>query len=163
MDVQAAVLGLAEPLATKQGLTLIDVEFHSGRRRSILRCVLDKPSGVTLDDCERFHRALGALLDEADPVPGSYVLEVSSPGAERSLKTEREFRLFVGRAVRLAAREDVAGRREWQGVLLGMEEGAVLLQPGVAGAAAVAVPLSEIAWARLDMAGGTRRPEGGSD
>jgi ribosome maturation factor RimP len=144
------VRALAQPLAEARGLVLIDVEFGAERGRRVLRCVVDKGGGITLDDIEAFHRALDPLLDEADVISESYVLEVSSPGAERPLRSERDFRLFAGRRVRLAAREPVAGRREWAGRLLGVAEGTVRLAVGPEEAEQVAVPLAAVSWARLE-------------
>jgi ribosome maturation factor RimP len=150
VQVREQVLALAEPLAEARGLILIDVEYTVERGRRILRCVLDKAGGITLDDIEGFHRALDPILDEADPIPGSYVLEVTSPGVDRPLRGEREFRLFAGRTVRVAARQPVDGRREWVGRLLGLEAGAVCIAFGPEEAERVAVPLDQVAWARLE-------------
>ncbi len=154
MDVREAVLALAAPLAQERGLVLIDVEYHPGRRSSVLRLVLDRAGGIGLDDLEGFHRAIDPLLDEADPVPGSYMLEVSSPGAERPLRSERDFTLFAGRQVLLAAREPVQGRREWRGRLLGMEDGAVRVV--LADGQVLALALELVAWARLTLDQGAR-------
>lgn len=164
MGVREAVFALAEPLAAERGLTLVDVEVAGAPGRTVVRCVLDKPGGVMLDDCEGFHRALDPLLDAADPVPHSYVLEVSSPGQERPLRTERDFRLFAGRAVLLAAKGEVDGRREWAGRLLGVQGGAAVVAFGDAEAERVVVPLDQVAWARLRLEdapppdGGARAP-----
>jgi ribosome maturation factor RimP len=160
LDVRETVFALAERLAEQQGLTLVDVEFVGAPGRSILRCVLDKPGGVTLDDCAGFHRALDPVLDATDPVPGSYVLEVSSPGQERPLKTARDFRLFAGRPVLVAAREAVDGRREWAGRLLGLQGDSVLLAFGEEEGQRVAVPLERIEWARLRMEDGAHSDGG---
>ena len=152
MDVRETVLALAEPLAAERGLVLIDVEVAGSPGRCILRCVLDRPGGVTLDDCAGFHRAIDPLLDAADPVAGAYVLEVSSPGQERALRTERDFRLFSGRLVLLAARLEIAGRREWSGRLVGLEGDQVVVAFGEGEAERVAVAIADVAWARLRMA-----------
>lgn len=162
LDVRETIFALAEPLAGGMGLTLVDVEVAGAPGRTLVRCVLHKPGGVTLDDCEDFHRALDPLLDAADPLPGSYVLEVSSPGQERPLRTERDFRIFAGRAVLLAAREAVDGRREWAARLLGVAEGAVELAFGPEEAERVSVPLPLVAWARLRMQGPFADAEGGA-
>ncbi len=151
MDVRAVVLALAEPLAAQRGLTVVDVEYHGGRREALVRIVLHRAGGVDLDDVEGFHRAFEPLLDAADPIPGAYTLEVSSPGAERPLRTERDFTIFSGRAVRLAAREVVDGRREWSGQLLGVDDGAVRIACGPDDGDIVAVPLAQIAWAKLRL------------
>lgn len=150
MQVREQVLALAEPLAASRGLILVDVEFTGEGGRSVLRCVLDKPGGgLTLDDVEGFHRALDPLLDEADPIPSSYTLEVSSPGLERPLRTERDFHLFAGRPVLLASREPVDGRREWAGRLISLTDDTVQVAYGPDETQRVSVPFPQIAWARL--------------
>ena len=149
VGVADQVRDLAAPLAADHGLVLVDVELRSGRGGPVLRCTLDKAGGITLDDIERFHRALDPLLDAAAPIAGHYVLEVSSPGAERPLRTPRDFELFAGRPVAVAAREPVDGLREWHGRLLGLEEGCAVVAFGPDEALRVAVPLTQIAWARL--------------
>ena len=149
VGVREQVLALAEPLAQGLGLVLVDVEFTGERGRSVLRFTVDKQGGVTLNDVEGFHRALDPLLEAADPIPHSYVLEVSSPGLERPLRTARDFTLFAGRPVALAARVPLDGRREWQGRLCGLEGAAVIVSFGPGEDQRVAVPLDQVAWARL--------------
>ena len=151
MDVPGLVRSLAEPLAAERGLVLVDVEYHGGRRQALVRVTLHKPEGVNLDDIEGFHRALEPLLDTADPIPGSYMLEVSSPGAERPLRTERDFEIFTGRTIHIAAKEPIDGRREWSGRLIGVDGGEVRIGTGPEGHAIVTVPLSMVAWAKLRL------------
>src|SRR5262249_56487823 len=88
--VAAAIEALAAPLIRAHGLTLVDLEYAGGGRRSVLRFFIDKPGGVTIDDCQRFSREIGDLLDVSDLVPGSFDLEVSSPGLDRELKKDRQ-------------------------------------------------------------------------
>ena len=80
-----AVLALAEPVAAQQGCEIWDVEYVKEAGGRYLRVYIDKPDGVSIQDCENFSRALDPILDEADPIPDSYVFEVSSAGAERQL------------------------------------------------------------------------------
>jgi ribosome maturation factor RimP len=111
-----AIESLAAPVVDAHGLTLVDLEVARGRRTA-LRVFIDKPGGVGIDDCQRFSRELGDLLDVADVVPGSFDLEVSSPGLDRELKKDRELRWAVGKRVRAWAREPVDGQREFVGRL----------------------------------------------
>ncbi|MGH7723144.1 MAG: ribosome maturation factor RimP [Candidatus Dormibacteria bacterium] len=90
--------GLVEPSLRHLGLDLVDLQWRPGRS-SVLRLVIDTPAGVTLDDCERVSHVVGAVLDAHDPIAGRYALEVSSPGAERPLRTEAEWRAALGRRV----------------------------------------------------------------
>jgi ribosome maturation factor RimP len=94
---------LVQPSLRHLGLDLVDLQWRPGRT-SILRLVIDSSAGVTLDDCERVSRAVGAVLDAYDPIGGRYSLEVSSPGAERPLRSDAEWLAAVGRRVNVRAR-----------------------------------------------------------
>lgn len=125
------VAEIAGRAARREGLSVWDVELAGSGRRRVLRIYIDKPGGVTLDDCERISQQVGAVLDAEDVVPGeSYQLEVSSPGVERRLTRPHHFELCRGRKVRLQLREPVEGQRRWEGVLQGLEEGRVVLETG---------------------------------
>ncbi|MBI4012805.1 MAG: ribosome maturation factor RimP [Candidatus Rokubacteria bacterium] len=120
--VVAGIEALAAPVLASHGLTLVDVELAGGGRGSLLRFYIDKPGGVTIDDCQRFSREIGDLLDVEDLLPGSFDLEVSSPGLDRELKKDRELAWAVGRDVRAWTREPVDGRLEFVGRLLEIGE-----------------------------------------
>ncbi len=150
--VRDVVWRLAESLSERMGLVLVDVTYAARRGRGTLRIVLDRSGGITLQDIEAFHRAIDPLLDEADPVPTSYNLEVSSPGAERRLQNEREFHIFEGRAVRIVTREPIGGRAQWDGRLAGVRDGCVVVQFEEGSAE---IPLGAIQRARLRMEIGT--------
>jgi len=90
------------PALDELGLQLVDVSWHPGKGRAVLRVTVDRPGGVTIDECGQASEALSALLDRLENVlPGPYSLEVSSPGAERDLETEQDFAASLGRRVRL--------------------------------------------------------------
>jgi len=136
------------------GFELVTLDRSGGRRGSRLRLKIDRPWGeagespVTIEDCTRVARRLRELLDAHEDVPGEYSLEVSSPGVERPLVRARDYRRFAGREVRLKGYGPLDGeRKHLEGVLLGLEEGAVVAVE-VAGER-VEVPLSAIASARL--------------
>ncbi|ACX52759.1 protein of unknown function DUF150 [Ammonifex degensii KC4] len=126
--VVEVVSRLAEPLAERLGLELVDVEYKKEGGRWVLRVFIDKPSGVTLDDCEALSEALGEALDVEDPIPHSYSLEVSSPGVERPLKKPAHFQRFVGREVRVSTLAPVEGQRRFTGVLLAADEEGIRLE-----------------------------------
>jgi ribosome maturation factor RimP len=133
LDTNAqAIEDLAMPVLRAHGLSLVDLGYHGGGRRSIVRFFVDKPGGVTIEDCQRFSREIGDLLDVSDLVPGSFDLEVSSPGLDRELKTDRELAWAIGRDVRAWTREPVDGRRELVGQLVEWNE-AFLTLADVAG------------------------------
>jgi ribosome maturation factor RimP len=94
---------LVQPSLRHLGLDLVDLQWRPGRS-SVLRLVIDSVNGVSLGDCERVSHAVGAVLDAYDPIAGRYALEVSSPGAERPLRTELEWQSAVGRRVNVRLR-----------------------------------------------------------
>ena len=122
------IFDLIEPAVVGLGLDLVGVELGTGNGRPLVRIFIDSASGITVDDCERASRQIGALLDVEDPLPDAYVLEVSSPGLDRPLMTPDHFTRFAGRSVRLSTREPIDGRRKWTGELLGCHNGNVLIR-----------------------------------
>jgi ribosome maturation factor RimP len=100
------------------GCELVDVEFAGSGPRMTLRVYIDKPGGVTVDDCADVSRQLSAILDVEDPLPGSYLLEVSSPGLDRPLVTADDFRRYVGETVKVQLRQPIDGRKRFKGRLL---------------------------------------------
>lgn len=119
---------LAEQLAEPLRLEIVDVEFRREAGGRVVRVFIDKPGGVTLDDCQAMSRLLGDKLDEVDPIEDSYTLEVSSPGVERPLTKPRDFVRFAGHTVQVRTYGPVEGRRNFKGELLGLEGGAVVLR-----------------------------------
>ncbi|MBO8126384.1 MAG: ribosome maturation factor RimP [Firmicutes bacterium] len=127
-QVEQVVTELAEPEVSDLGYDLIDVEFTKEGRHFFLRVYIDKPGGVTIDDCQKVAERLNPLLDAADPINQQYIFEVSSPGAERPLKTERDFELGKGRFVHVNTYAPINGAKEFEGVLLGKQNGVVSLE-----------------------------------
>jgi len=113
---EAGRTGLIEeaitPVVADHGLQLVDVEWREIRPRGLLRLYVDKPGGVGIGDCERLSREIGDVLDAAAVIEGGYDLEVSSPGLDRQLRKEREYRWAVGRQIRcwLAGGAELCGR-----------------------------------------------------
>lgn len=116
-EIENTVFQLAQPIAEGVGVTLVDVEFVKEGGRRVLRVTLDKPGGVSLDDCELVSRQLEQRLDELDPIKESYSLEVSSPGLNRKLKREREFAAFKGRKVEVKTYREFNGSKRFVGQL----------------------------------------------
>lgn len=140
------LIELLEPAVAALGYELTDLDAHLGRR-GLLRVFIDRPDGsVTLADCERVSDQLGAFLDVEDPLPGSYVLEVSSPGLDRRLRTLAHFERFNGELVKIELRDARDGRRRMTGRLQGTEAGEVLVDVD---GTLWRVPLKDIAVARL--------------
>jgi ribosome maturation factor RimP len=127
-NIAEAVRELIAPVAEELQLMLWDVEFVKEGARRILRVTIDSEEGVTIEDCERMHRAIDPVLDEADPIESAYDLEVSSPGIERELRTEAHILACVGEVVELRFFAPVDGQKVRKGVLMGLEAGNVLVE-----------------------------------
>lgn len=110
------LIELLEPLVRHLGYELWELEFTG--RNGVLRLYIDSPEGIDIDDCETVSRAVSDRLDEADPVPGEYTLEVSSPGMDRVLRTAQHFERFIGEQVNVEMKQQVNGRRRFVGKLL---------------------------------------------
>ena len=121
-NIAATVADLISETVEQNGCSLWDVEYVKEGADFHLRITIDKPEGITIEDCERVHRAIDPLLDEADPIESFYYLEVSSPGLERELKTEAHLAASVGETVevRLFAPRD--GAKVFTGTLCEMRE-----------------------------------------
>jgi ribosome maturation factor RimP len=122
-ELAQALEGVVAPVVASHGLTLVDLDLRGTGRRRLLRVAVDKAAGIGIEDCRRLSDELGDVLDAADLFPGSYDLEVSSPGLDRELRKERELNWAVGKRVRAWVREPVEGRRELAGRLAGVAEG----------------------------------------
>ena len=121
---------LAQPLLEELGLTLWDLRFEKEGSLWYLRYFIDKEGGVTIDDCERFSRAVEKKLDAADPISQSYTLEVSSPGIERELTRDWHFRACMGQEVAVRLIRPVDGARDFVGTLTSCgEDGVTILLP----------------------------------
>ena len=118
--------------------------------RQLVRVFVDKPGGIGLDDLQSTSEEISAVLDAEDPISGSYTLEVSSPGLDRPLKTEADYRRFVGRLARLSSYELVEGRRHWTGRIVSCEGGVVTLALEREGASA-RIPCDRISHGHLEV------------
>ena len=129
--ITQAVWTLAQPVVKKHGCELWDVEYVTEAGSRYLRVYIDKPDGVVgIDDCEAVSRELDVLLDETDPIPDSYVFEVSSAGAERELKRPSDFERFLGSNVEVRFFKSIDGRKSVIGELTGYENGDVTIRVG---------------------------------
>jgi ribosome maturation factor RimP len=115
------------PILWTLGLELADVVCVGQGSRSVVRVFIDKPEGVTLDDCERAHKALGPALDVADPFPHAYTLEVSSPGLDRPFKRIQDYRRAIGKRVTLKLKEPLVGQWRLVGTLTDVTDDSVTL------------------------------------
>ena len=138
---------IAGRVAASEGIELVDVELHGRGPGSVLRIYLDKPGGITHQDCQMVSRQVGTILDVEDLMAGRYTLEVSSPGLDRRLIKPDDFQRFAGQQVKLLLRDSTGGRQHLQGRLRGLEEGKVQVDADVAGL--VCIPLGQVERANL--------------
>jgi len=119
---------IAERVATSSGLEIVEIDLRGGGKARMLRIVIDKPSGVTHEDCANLSREVGTILDVEDAVPGgSYTLEVSSPGLDRKLLKAADYERFAGSRVKLMTRQPVNGNRHFEGKLESFHDGRLTL------------------------------------
>ena len=136
---------IAERVAASEGLEVLEVEFRGGRN-GLLRIFIDKPAGITHQDCEVVSRQVGAILDVEDLVPFRYTLEVSSPGAERRLTRPADLERFAGKLVKVVLKEPLAGQDRWKGRITSFQAGVLTLEVD---GAPVAVPWEKVERANL--------------
>jgi ribosome maturation factor RimP len=142
----AQVWPLAESLCDSAGLELVHLEYRRERGGRMMRVYIDKPGGVTLDDCAAVSNELGDVLDAHLPDLGPYHLEISSPGLNRPLGRERDFERFRGHRARVTTRVPIEGQKNFSGILEGLVDGAVRLNMD---RGTVSIPLDSISKAHL--------------
>lgn len=126
-NVSNKVENLIMPVIEKNKIELVDVQYLKEGKEWYLRIFIDKPEGITLDDCELISREIGQLLDERDLIKTSYILEVSSPGIERPLKKEKDYLRFLGSKIMIKTFEAINGEKTFVGNLKEFKEGIVTL------------------------------------
>ncbi len=148
-EVLGAIRNLIEPTLNGMGYEILEVRLVITHGRRTLRIFIDKPGGVTVEDCAQASRAVSAILDEEEALSSRYYLEVSSPGAERPLRQPHEFKHFKGRKAFVRLKQPMLGRAEFEGVIdefegnllhLRLEKGDVL-----------PIPFEQILNARLSL------------
>ena len=155
-ELLATIEALTMPILSDLGMELVDLEFKREGRSWCLRLFIDKPGGITLDDCVEVSRDVSAILEVEDPIPSAYRLEVSSPGLDRPLKRPSDFERFAGHLVKLKARvlldPDGRGhrRKTFVGELLGCDGTLVRLRQTDRRGGDIAIALTDIDTARLE-------------
>lgn len=140
---------LVQPVVDRLGFALVRVALIGGKSAQTLQVMAEDPATgqLTLDQCADISRALDPVLEEADPIPDGYRLEVSSPGIDRPLTRPADWDRWSGHAVRVVVDPPIAGRKRFEGVILGLADGAARLETGKGDE--VALPLAGIAAAKL--------------
>jgi ribosome maturation factor RimP len=148
-EIQQKVTELIGPVITDMGIDLIDIELKRMGGKALLRVYIDREEGVTIDDCEQVSREISSVLDVEDPIPYSYVLEVSSPGLDRPLKKPEDFIRFKGNTVRVITREPIGKQTFFIGSLAkATDSDIVLLLPRDR---EVTITYDNISGARLEV------------
>jgi len=137
---------LVEPIIAELNLELVDVEYLKEGAHWYLRIYIDKDGGVDIDDCANVSQKVSAILDKKDPIPQAYMLEVSSPGIERPLKTEKDYQKYQGELVSVHTLEPYKGYQVFTGNLKGLIDGHVVLEYE---GQEIAIPLNLIEKAHL--------------
>jgi ribosome maturation factor RimP len=145
------VRGAAQRVVADHGFELVDVEVKRGRDATLVRLFVDKPEGIGLDELQAVSEEVSAILDAEDPLDLPYTLEVSSPGLDRPLKGEADYRRFQGKLVTLSSYEPVDGRRHWTGRLQGFEAGVIHLLLEKEKGVLAKVPLDKVSHGRLEV------------
>ncbi|WP_129649279.1 ribosome maturation factor RimP [Peristeroidobacter agariperforans] len=137
---------LLGPVVANLGYELWEIEYAPRAGGGLLRLYIDSPDGISLDDCEKVSRGVSAVLDEADPIPNEYTLEVSSPGLDRVLRTQAHFARFAGERVKVEMIALINGRKRFQGRLQKVGESEITLETD---GGEVSLPIEDIHRARL--------------
>ena len=124
----AKLTTMLQPLVEDLGFEFVGIEYSSNPKNPVLVIYIDKPGGVAVEDCELTSREVAALLDVEDPIPGHFVLEVSSPGLDRPLFSLQHYEKFKGELVQLSLFAPLNGRRKFKGRILGVQDGQVNIE-----------------------------------
>lgn len=148
-ELKNRIRDIIEPVINSIGIELYDFELNKMKAKALLRVFIEKDGGVTIDDCEHVSREIEAVLDVEDPIPYSYVLEVSSPGLDRPLKEPKDFIRYTGSTIRVVTHEPVEKQTFFIGNLLEADEKeiVVLLPTNEK----ITVPYANISKARLEV------------
>lgn len=144
--ITSAVANMIKPMLDEHGFELVDVEYVKEGGNRFLRIIVDKPGGIDIEDCGKISEFASRQLDVLDPIQEAYFLEVTSPGAERPLKSPADFAKAVGSNVYITTYEPVNGFKEFEGVLQSYDEQQAVV---AAGKKSYTIPCDKIAGARL--------------
>ena len=125
---EQSLLAALEPRAAEEGIEIVTVEVVGAKKAPTIRVYIDTPEGVSFAQLASSQRWINDIMDEIDPFPGAYMLEVSSPGIDRPLRTPAHFARFAGEVAVIATKTPIDGRSKWTGKLAGMEGDDVLLE-----------------------------------
>ena len=125
--VSEQVLALVQPIAEQFGLEVLEVLYEKKYDGMNLTVVIDKDGGVTIEDCEKLHSAIDEPLDDLDPIEGAYILNVSSPGLDRPLKTERDYKRNLGKKISIKLYKPLNNNKTYEGVLTSYDDASFVI------------------------------------
>lgn len=141
---------LVTPILDRKGLELVDVEFKKEGTNWFLRVYIDKEGGIDIEECGEVSEELSALLDEHDPIPQAYFLEVSSPGAERPLKKEKDIHASIGKYVHITTYEPIEDNKSFEGQLTAFDGEILTIEMKIkTRTKKIEIPYSKVAKIRL--------------
>lgn len=148
-SVEGRLRVIAERVAEDHGLELVHAELSGGARTPVVRIFIDKPDGVTHEDCSTVSEHVGAVLDVEDFINSAYTLEVSSPGLERGLYKRADYERFAGARAKIKTRAAINGQRNFSGRIVGIEDDEVAFEDKTNGR--VRIRLDNIVKANLEV------------
>lgn len=148
-EIEERVQSIAERVAIENGVELVHTEVAGPQNKPIVRIFIDKPGGVTHEDCSDVSLHIGTILDVEDFIHSAYTLEVSSPGVERGLYKRADYERFAGKLARVKTQRPIAGQRNFRGRLLGLDGEDVLFEDRTSGN--IRIPIDSITRANLEI------------
>ena len=128
MEIIEKIRGLVSSYIEEQGAELVEIQYRREGGNMVLRFLVDKPGGIKLSECETLNNTLSEALDKEDTIQDSYILEVSSPGLDRPIKTDNDFRRVMGKGLEITTCEAIDGKRAHEGKLVGINEESIVIQ-----------------------------------
>ncbi|MFM8440417.1 MAG: ribosome maturation factor RimP [Acidobacteriota bacterium] len=149
LGIEAKASAMVGGIAEEKGLELVDLQLIGSAKNLTLRVFIDKKGGVSIDDCASVSRLLSEQLDADDLIPAAYVLEVSSPGLDRPLKSIGDFEKFKGSPAKIRTHRPIEGQRNFSGTLKGVDGDKILIDDKTTGV--LGIDHSDIAKANLEV------------
>jgi ribosome maturation factor RimP len=147
-DIVERVKGLVGPYLSENGIELVEITYRREQGGMTLRLLVDTPEGIKINECEGLNNYLSGLLDAEEVIGEHYLLEVSSPGLDRPIKTDRDFERVLGKDIEVTTYAPVDGRKTHEGRFVGMDKEKIVIE---AGGVSTVIPRSSIAAARLKI------------
>ena len=149
MEIVKAVEEILLPIADKENIEIVDIEYVKETKQKVLRIYIDKENGVNLDDCTKMSNLFGDMLDKKDIIKEEYVLEVSSPGLDRILKKEKDFNRFKGYKIKVTTAVAINNQKHFNGQLITTADNKIVINDLTKGI--VEIEISNIIRAKLDQ------------